>query len=160
MPELATFVAFLFLAALLVYVILQTPLVGDTASSSATMVDIREPGPTRPRHPAFRDRIAFPARLVYVERASEARAVVTGVVAVADGIVDSTGELVTMEVGRPEGWSAEVVIDTLKRWADGDARLAVTLYDNANGRRAWLSSGQAALDLPLKHVVGAQSLIR
>jgi hypothetical protein len=139
-PELATLAAFLFLAALLVYVILQVPL---AARDDGPDIDLAE------EERIEADPAAFRARLVLVRPGLRTVTI--------DGMTADRGELFAFEVGRPEGWAREDADRQLRTWADSDAVVEVRVRDDVRGSRAWISCGQAAMDLPLAGRLGAPS---
>ena len=138
--ELATFVSFVFLAALLIYVILQVPLAAREA-----VIDLRERA--EPARPPGRARIAMRARLVLVDVRPEGMTV--------DGVATATGEPFTFEVGRPEGWDTTGADMLLEQWADSGDVVDVMLQDGPGSRHVWFASREAAIDLPVGGVVGA-----
>ena len=143
MPELATFVAFVFLAALLVYVILQVPLAARASDDGAPDLDLCE------EERLESDPASFRARLVLVRPGLRTVTI--------DGMTADRGELFAFEVGRPEGWAREDADALLKAWAVNDAIVEVRLRDEAKGSRAWMSCGDAAMDFPLAGSLGVQS---
>jgi len=143
-PELAALVAFLFLATLLVYVILQVPVTGR---SSRRVIDLRDRPATEDAEPAPLG--AFTARLVLVRPGLRTITI--------DGITTDCGDLFALEVGRPEGWAREDADGQLNAWAHADAIVEVRLREDARGARAWLSSGDTAMDLPVAGLLGVQS---
>lgn len=140
MPELATFAAFVFLAALLVYVILQVPLAARDDSADVDLVEEER---------LEADPAAFRARLVLVRPGLRTVTI--------DGMTADRGELFALEVGRPEGWAREDADSQLRTWADSDAIVEVRVRDEVHGSRAWMSCGAAAMDLPLAGRLGAPS---
>lgn len=140
MPELATFAAFVFLAALLVYVILQVPLAARDESLDVDLVE---------QERLAADPAAFRARLVLVRPGLRTVTI--------DGMNADRGDLFAFEVGRPEGWAREDADALLRAWAATDAIVEVRLRDEAKGSRAWMSCGDAAMDFPLAGRLGAPS---
>lgn len=140
-PELATFAAFLFIAALLVYVILEVPL---AARDRSPATDLVEEGRRVAGDPAV-----FRARLVLVRPGLRT--------VTLDGITVERGELFAFEVGRPEGWDHKDADLQLQTWADSDAIVEVRVRDDVGGSRAWVSCGDAAMDLPLAGRLGVPS---
>lgn len=141
MPELATLAAFLLLAALLVYVILQVPVTGRSDEEN---VDLREPARTAAERSG---NTTFRARLVLVRPGLRTVTI--------DGMTSATGDLFAIEVGRPEGWAREDADAQLKAWARDDTVVEVQLRDDVRGHRVWVSSGDTAMDLPVAGRLGA-----
>lgn len=146
MPELAALAAFLFLAALLVYVILQVPLAGRDDEVIDLRDQHREHSATTPHGASG---TAFTARLVLVRPGLRTVTI--------DGMTADAGELFAIEVGRPEGWPREDADAQLKAWAEDDTVVEVRLRDDQRGSRAWMSSGDMAMDLPVAGRLGVPS---
>ena len=140
-PELATFAAFIFLAALLVYVILQVPIAARPEEGPD--LDLCE------EERLESDPASFRARLVLVRPGLRTVTI--------DGMTADRGDLFAFEVGRPEGWAREDADALLKSWAATDAIVEVRLRDEVKGSRAWMSCGDAAMDFPLAGRLGVQS---
>jgi hypothetical protein len=140
-PSLAALIAFAFLAALLVYVILQVPLTAD----DEPVIDLRD---RRHPHDAARHP-AHAARLVFVDGGSRTVTV--------DGVLVDDGSPFALEVRRPEGWSTDDADLQLAAWAAGDTVVELRVRDDLRGQRVWISDGEAALDLPVAGMLGVQS---
>jgi hypothetical protein len=140
-PELATFMAFAFLTALLVYVIVQVPLTPEP------VVDLDDNGaPCRGGGPRTLTPSSIAARIVFIDCGRRTTTV--------DGVELTTGQPFAIEVGRPEGWSAEDTGRQLRHWAANDTVIELQLHDDLRGRRAWMGADDVAIDFPLAGVLG------
>ena len=140
-PELATFLAFAFLAALLVYVIVQVPLTCEPVVDLDERESLGRGGGPRTSTPS-----SIAARIVFVDCGRRTTTI--------DGVELTSGQPFAIEVGRPEGWSAEDTGRQLWDWAATDTVIELRLHNDLRGRRAWMGTDDVAIDFPLAGVLG------